>query len=136
MPRITITIDVDEAPDRRLLWTLGPVAEQLAFGPLEPPMLQLTDSQEVAIQIAAVDKKGQPAVLADGSVVFTSSDANVAAVTANPTDQTKATVVAGLPGTCQIQVTDGALSGTLDITVVGGAAASLTIVAGTPTEQP
>jgi hypothetical protein len=105
-------------------------------------MLQLTDTQQVPVQIAGADKKGAPAPVQNPT--FTSSDPNVATVTQDTTDPTKATVVAGLPGTCQIQVSadadlgDGVttISGVLDITVVAGQAASIAVTAGTPVEQP
>jgi len=105
-------------------------------------MLQLTDTQQVRISIAPVDKKGAPAEVQ--SVAFSSSDSGVASVTQDPADEKAALVVAGLPGTCQIQVTADAdlgngvttITGTLDLTVVGGEAVALGINAGAPEEQP
>lgn len=105
-------------------------------------MLQLTDTQQVPVNIAPVDKKGAPASVQ--SVSFVSSDTTVAVVTQDAADPNRALVVAGLPGTCQIQVSadadlgDGVanITGTLDITVVGGQAVGLALNAGTPAEQP
>lgn len=126
-----------------LLWTVGPITEQAGLhGPTrDTPMIQLTDTQQVAVSVSAVDKKGAPASVQ--SVAFSSSDSSVAAVVADTADQSKAVVVAGLPGTAQIQVSadadlgDGVslISGTLDVTVVGGQAVSLSVSAGTPVEQ-
>jgi hypothetical protein len=101
-------------------------------------MLQLTDSQKVRVQVTGLDKKGQPATIP--SVSFSSSDANVASVVQDPGDPSSADVSAGVPGACQIKASatlaDGSTAeGVLDITVVGGAAVSLSLTAGAPSEQ-
>lgn len=128
----------------RLRWTIGPVSEQrLTPGPWTIPMLQLTDSQQCDLSIAPIDKKGFPAPVEPGSVSWTSSDAAVADVVQDPADQLKATVVAGQPGTAQINVSADAdlgagvatISGALDVTVVGGLAVSLSVSTGTPVDQ-
>jgi hypothetical protein len=124
-----------------LNWNIGPVSEQQPIHGLLGAnfMLQLTDTQQCKISVVAVDKKGAPAPLQ--SVSFTSSDANVATVTQDAGDPSSANIVANLPGSCQIAVSavgsDGGstLTGSLDLTVVGGAAVSLTVNAGTPAEQ-
>lgn len=121
---------------------IGPVKEQNLPGPvLENTVLQLTDSQQCDLSIAAVDKKGNPAPVQNPT--FASSDETVATVVVDSTDPSKAVVVAGAPGVCQVQVGADAdmgdgitpLTGTLDITVVGGQAVSLAVSAGTPVEQ-
>jgi hypothetical protein len=128
---------------RPLRWVIGPVSEQrLTYvGPGAPPMLQLTDSQQCALTIQPVDKKGQPAQVDVASAMWTSSNPDVAAVNSNGL---RATVVAGMPGMAQINVTVDAdlgegvreLSGTLDVTVVAGDAVSLGIQTEPPVEQP
>lgn len=104
-------------------------------------MLQLTDTQKVKVSVTPIDAKGAPAPVQ--SVTFVSSDETVASVSPDPNDPNGAIVVAGFPGVAQIQVTADAdlgdsvanITGTLDITVVGGQAVSLTITAGTPEQQ-
>ncbi len=131
-------------PRRRILWTIGPVSEQ----PLDPgpekgfAMLQLTDSQQCDLAIAPVDRKGKAAKVQDGSTTWTSSDETVATVEAGA-DGLTATVKAVDLGTCQVNVSadadlgDGvsSLSGSLDVTVVGGQAVSLSVSTGVPSEQ-
>lgn len=127
-----------------LRWTIGPVSEQRLTGPVEKTlMLQLKDTQQAVLGIAPVDKKGNAAAVQDGSVVWTTSDSNVLAVTPSA-DGLSATVVAGNPGVAQVNVSadadmgDGVtpITGTLDVTVVAGDAVSLSVSAGVPTEQP
>ena len=102
-------------------------------------MLQLTDSQKARVSVSAVDKKGQAAEVQ--GVKFSSSDETIATVEDN--GDGSASIVAGLPGTCQIQVTadadmgdgDTEITGTLDLTVVAGSAATINVTAGAPEEQ-
>ncbi len=104
-------------------------------------MLQLTDSQQCALSIAPVDAKGNPAPV-QGAPVWASSAPTVAAVTPSA-DGLSANIVAGATGTAQISVSadadlgDGVttITGVLDVTVVGGQATSIGIVAGTPVSQ-
>lgn len=105
-------------------------------------MLVLTDTQQCDLSIQPVDKKGQPAQI-DGTPVWSSSDSAI--VTVNPgSDGLSAVVVAGNIGTAQVNVTVDAdlgsgvteIVGVLDVQVTAGAAVSVTINAGSPTEQP
>lgn len=104
-------------------------------------MLQLTDSQKCSLSISPVDAKGQPAPV-QGVPTWTSSVAATAVVTADPTGLT-AEIVAGTPGIAQVTVSvipvggDGVtpITGTLDVTVTGGEAVTITITAGTPVAQ-
>ena len=106
------------------------------------PNLVLTDSQQCDLSIQPVDKKGRPAPV-DGVPVWGSSDDTVLTVQAGA-DGLTATIVAGNPGTAQVNVTADAdlgagnvpISGVLDVEVTAGAAVSVAISAGTPTEQP
>lgn len=129
-------------PRPHLRWTIGPVSEQFLTGPeQENLVLQLSDSQKCDLSISPVDKKGKHAPL-DGIPDWTSSDDTVATVVAS-TDGLSAVVTAVDLGSCQINVSADAdlgagvvaLSGALDVTVVGGQAVSLSIGTGTPTEQ-
>jgi hypothetical protein len=131
-----INVYVDAKKRRKLHWTVGPVSEQKLSGPGGRHMnIQLTDSQQAELQVTGADKKGFPATAT--GFAFTSSDDTVAAVTQDATDPSKALLVAGNPGTAQVIVTgDGSVSGTLDVVVVAGPAATIAITPGTPVEQP
>ena len=123
-------------------WTIGPVQEQ----PLDEGTLvmltQLTDSQKCLFSVAIVDKHDNPApidgkptweVLGDALVTLEVSDDGLSCEA----------VAVGTLGNTQIQVSADAdlgegvqaITGTMDITIVGGAAAKVVISAGTPEEQ-
>jgi len=95
----------------------------------------LPSRMQAHVQVAYVDASGNPATV-DGDVVWGSSDDNVASVTVDPTDSTKATVGAVGP-IGQVQVTASAdadlgqgvrtLVTPMDVTVVAGEAVSGTI---------
>ncbi len=105
-------------------------------------MLELIDTQDCAVSVAAVDKKGKPATVQ--SPVWASTDATVATVTQDAVDPLKAAISAQAPGVAQITCTadadlgDGVTSITanLDLSVIGGQATGFVITPGTPTEQP
>jgi uncharacterized protein YjdB len=92
-----------------------------------------------------VDAKGAAAQVQDGSVKWTSSDETVATVTQDAADPLKAVIVAGLPGTAQVNVSADADLGdgiatiaapALDVTVLAGQAVALgSIATGTPEAQ-
>jgi hypothetical protein len=144
---ITINVNVNGKRRRRrpikLHWAIGPISEQRFPGLVgEKQMLKLTNTQQASLSISAVDRKGRPAQV--DSIVFTSSDPNVATVEQDTADPSKALLKAVDAGTAQINVTadadlgDGVseLSGVLDVTVVAGQAVALSIGTGTPEEQP
>src|SRR5262245_36004866 len=65
----------------------------------------LPADKQVQVQVKYVDRNGNPAVV-DGEVTWSSSDANIADVTADAADTTKATVAPGLAtGQAQIVAT-------------------------------
>lgn len=104
-------------------------------------MATLRDDQNLPVTIQPVDKKNQPALL-DGVPTWASSDETVATVVASP-DGLSATISGVAPGGCRVVVTGDAdlggdvtpITGTLDITVTGGGAVSITITPGTPVDQ-
>lgn len=142
----------------RVFWKIGPFSEAGAVAPsagcnhhrkrkAADLMLILTDSQQVVLSVAFLDKKGNPAQV-DGAPQWTVSDAALLSVTA-AADGMSATVAAMGPTTApnasvQVSVTAdvdlGAglkpLIGTLDVSIVAGEAVQASINAGTPTEQP
>lgn len=99
--------------------------------------LALLDNQHCPATIQAVDAAGNPATLPPGAVTWTSS--NPATVTVTPSADGLSSDIAavGLLGTAQIGVSvvvdpTTTLTGTLDVTVTAGAAATIQIVPGTP----
>jgi hypothetical protein len=106
-------------------------------------MLLLTDTQQVDLSVAFLDKAGNPAVV-DGAPVWSSSDDTVLTVTAAADGLSATAVATGKLGQAQVSVTADAdlgagttsISGTLDVTVQAGSAVVANIAAGTPTEKP
>jgi len=93
----------------------------------------MTDSQQVSYSVQAEDSKGQ----AVSDTLTWSSDDNGAVVTLTPSADTLSCVFAAVaPGTANISVTDGNLSDVDVITVTAGAAATLVLTPGTPTDEP
>lgn len=137
------------APPWALL-TLGPVTEQNLPGHFptgEPMTLALTNTQQCgATWPSPVDKKGQPAPVQAGSIVFTSSDVTVATATADATNPYKCLIVAVGNGTCNVNISADADLGDgvntihgvqLDVTVTGGMAVGFgDPTVETPVEQP
>lgn len=103
--------------------------------------MDMRDDQMVVLTIQPLDKKGKPATV-DGAPTWAGSDDTVVTVTPAP-DGLSATVVGVAPGAGRVVVTADAdlgagvtpLTGTLDFTITGGSAASLSITAGDPTDQ-
>ena len=100
-------------------------------------MVQLTDIQQVQLQVAEQDTKSQP--VTTDALAWSVDDANVIAITVSA-DTQSCLCVAGTVGTATVTVTDNsvspALTGTESFTVVSSAATSLVINAGTPEDQP
>lgn len=93
----------------------------------------MTDSQEVVYACEPEDNKGFQV----SDTLTWSSDDNGAVVTVTPSaDGLSCTFAAAAPGTANISVTDGTLSGTDVITVTPGGVASLVLTPGTPTDEP
>ena len=89
----------------------------------------MTDSQEVTYACEPEDSKG----VAVSDTLTWSSDDNGAVVTLTPSDDTLSCLFAAVaPGTANISVTDGTLSGTDVITVTAGPVATLVLTPGTP----
>jgi hypothetical protein len=104
--------------------------------------VNLRDDQKVTLTIKPVDKKGNPALL-DGAPVWATSNSELATVTEAPDGLSAEVVAVGPLGTVTISVTADAdlgsgvtpLAGSLDITVVSGAAETIEISAGDPSDQ-
>ena len=104
--------------------------------------MNISDSQQVGLSIQPVDKRGNPASL-DGVPVWLSSNSEVVSVVAAADGLSAVATAVGPLGTATVSVTADAdlgagvteIAGTLDITVTAGAATTVKITAGDPTEQ-
>lgn len=99
--------------------------------------LALTDLQHCPLTITANDAAGNPAVLPAGAVTWTSATPTVVAVTPSADGMSADIAAVGPLGSSQIGVSvavdaNTTLTGTLDVTVTGSAAATIVIVPGTP----
>lgn len=102
--------------------------------------LTLTDIQHDSLSIAAVDAAGNPTTLPAGSVTWGSSNPAVAAVTPSADGMSADVAAVGPLGTAQVTVSvavdaNTTLTGSLDVTVVASAAATIQISAGTPVNK-
>lgn len=121
----------------RLVIRIGPVTEQDSQNIMatyylpERHAMQITDTQKFSIHVDALDAKGVEVV-----DTFTASVADEGVCTLVTEDASDTwTVLAGLPGSTVITVTDGTLSATLAVDVVPSGVATIQIVAGEVTEQ-
>lgn len=106
-------------------------------GKITMATLQLQDDQHCPLSIQADDKAGNPVTLPVGAVTWSSSNPSVATVTPSADGMTADVAATGPLGSAQVGVAvdlggGQQLTGTLDVTIVAGAAASILIVPGTP----
>jgi hypothetical protein len=132
-----------ELPDQRYRIKLRDVDSKITYSGVNMGIV-LKDTQQVDnVTITAKDKKG--VVLPDpAGIVWSTTDENVCVVNDDPVnfDDDGVTpakmIVAVLPGTAQVQATDGGtFIASVDVTVTPGDVAALEItVGGAVTEQP
>ena len=92
----------------------------------------MTDSEQVEYVCEPEDSKSQPV----SDTLTWSSDDNGAVVTLTVSEDTLSCVFAAVdPGTANITVTDGTISGTDQIVVTAGPVASLVLTPGTPVSE-
>jgi hypothetical protein len=103
----------------------------------------LKATEQVELTITAVDRRGNPATFAPNTVEWLVDNPNVVTVTPGPDGKTATLAAVGPVGTAVVTVNadivgDSApdISGTVEVNVVSGAPMNITIVPGTPTEQP
>lgn len=139
----------------RIILTVGPVREQAAPKPVRDSaqffrphscevdiVFQMTDSQQCVLSITAVDKRGNPVpATALGSIAWSTDTPAVLTLTPDATGATCTIASVGPLGTATVTVNatlpDGtAATGSLPVTVISGAPTTITVVPGTPTEQP
>jgi len=96
--------------------------------------ITLQDTQEVTLNLGLKDAEGNAGTV-EGVPAWSVDDASVALVT--PADDgLSALVAAGALGTATISVVVNGITQTIGITVVGGDATQISIVAGTPVDKP
>lgn len=115
-----------------LTYTQGNPAQAQATR-LQGGAVQLTDTQQVTLTVAAEDSKG---FATSDSLTWSTADPSV--VSLQPSADTMSCLcVAGNPGLgVVVTVTDGTISATESFDVVPGGVATLQISEGTPEEQP
>jgi hypothetical protein len=142
---------VTQVADVFYRWLTGPVAIKVTIaavtvdrrtGVTTPTnyqgasMATLTDAQQVTLSVAETDSMGQPVT---GDALVWASDSPSIVLTPAP-DGYSALADAGVPGTANVTVTDSTstppLVGTAALTVIPGAAVSLTIIEGAPVDKP
>ena len=101
--------------------------------------MTLSDSQKSTLTLKAVDAKGNPTTIT-GTPTWATSDPTVCTVTADDPTGMTATLVGVAPGTARVTADDlevwgKDVTGILDVTVIGGAATTLSINSGTPVDQ-
>lgn len=74
-------------------------------------MIQLRDGQQQGFKVSFLDREGQETTVEAGTVQITSSNPAVAEIIADPEDETKFTLKALSPGTCQVDVSADAIEG-------------------------
>lgn len=105
--------------------------------------LTMTDSQQCTLTVAFLDKKGNPAPT-DGPPEWLVDNPNVLTLTPAPDGLSCLVVAVGPLGSAVVSVKADAdlgsgvveIVGTLDVTITGGTATTVTITPGTPAEQP
>lgn len=116
--------------------TVGEIVDQTTGQPTGTThtggTVQLHDNEQVTLAVAEADAKG--VALAD-TLTWAIDNTTVAALQI-ASDTQSALLVAGLPGSAVVTVTDGTLSATLAVDVVPGGVATITITPGTPVVQP
>lgn len=103
-----------------------PVAKLLFFVEgKEVTQVTIKDNQKFTASIAPVDAKGNPAT--DAGPFTWSGDATLITVTPAADGLSADVAAVGPLGSTQLSVTDGTLTGTLQIDIVGGAVTALNI---------
>ena len=149
--RIAKAIDglTDAIIGPRMVFVIGPVKEQTDSAPRNHgafrcakkgkvlAMLQLTDSQMCSLSVSMKDKKGNP-VADTHDLTWGVDNTDLLALAASADGRTCDISAVGPLGTALVSVQDAddAISGTLEVEIVSGAATEVVITAGTPSEQP
>lgn len=111
----------------RMQVTAGDVTEQEERKPM-----QIHDNEQFTLSVTESDAKGFPVI---DAVEWTVDRADVVSLVVSD-DKQSCLVVAGVPGSAVITITDGTLSATEAVDVVPGAAALISISEGAVETQP
>jgi hypothetical protein len=137
--------DVLATADTFLTWLIGVVRIRLTAGPVVDQAtglptgttlggipVQIHDNEQFTLTADPQDSKGVD--LAD-ALTWTSSDESVVTLAVSDDTHT-ATVVAGMPGSAVVTVSDGTLTATEAVDVVPGGVATITVTEGPVEKQP
>ncbi len=156
--RVCIEIDVAKARKRpRVLFRLGPIIEQQGpavrasvsrAGPTAKKeeilmAFEMSDSQQVTLSAAFLDRKNNPARV-DGPPEWLTDSPALLTLTPAADGLSCVVAAAGPLGSGTVTVKADAdlgagvvqLVGALEVTITGGSASTVTITPGAPTEQP
>jgi hypothetical protein len=127
------------APAASLHFTFGPVLRQGTGQPTGTTipegahLMQLHDDEQVTLTVQAKDAKGFD--VADTGLTWTVDNDTVASIEVSD-DGESCTILAGVPGSTVVTVTDGAaITATKAVDVVPGGVATITIAEGEVTKQ-
>lgn len=98
--------------------------------------VELKDSKQVQLTLHAKDAKQFEVPEPEGTVLSWSSDDSSVVSLQPSADGLSCLAVAGNPGSCMVQVTDGVRTGSLAFDVTPGDVDSISIEAGEPEDQP
>jgi hypothetical protein len=143
----TVTADetaVLNTAERFLAWLHGTVSLHLtasdirnqatgvpAGHPTTGGTVQIHDDEQFTLSAATADAKGFPTT---DPLTWAVDDATIASLVVSDDTQT-CTVVAGVPGSCVVTVTDGTLTATEAVDVVAGGTALISLTEGPVTPQ-
>jgi hypothetical protein len=97
-------------------------------------LMQLHDNEQVDVSVSTKDAKGFET---PDEIAWSVDNGDVVSLVGTDDGTSKTvTIVAGVPGSAVVTVTDGVLSATLAVDVVPGGTATIGITEGTPVEQP
>lgn len=127
-------ITIVEPAVRLLLWARSLPGQSIKL--IGENMTQITDIQSVSYTVTAVDAKGNPTAL-PGAVTWSVSDPSILTVTPSADGSTAVVAAVGPEGQSQVNAstTDASgkqITGQDIVQVVGSAAATLVLKAGTP----
>lgn len=107
----------------------GPIKQNT---PKEPDTVQIHDDEQFTLTVQATDAKGF--AVTDPNLTWSVDNESVAVLQVSDDKQT-ATVVAGVPGSAVVTLTDGTLTVTEAVDVVPGGVALITLTEGTVQKQ-
>lgn len=124
------------APTAHLILTAGPITRQggmqLQSENKEQDTVQIHDDEQFSLTVTATDAKGFPTT--DPNLSWSVDNADVVSLVVSA-DKQSALVVAGVPGSAVVTLTDGNLTVTEAVDVVPGGVALITLSEGVVEKQ-